>query len=100
MLVKVSLHGHALAESDKTIVIEGNHYFPPDSIHKSRFHESKTHTTCPWKGKASYYNAKVDGEEVSDIAWYYPSTITDEAKSIENYVAFYKNKVSIQEYRS
>ena len=78
-----------IAESDQTIVIENNHYFPADSIKKEYFKSSDTHTTCPWKGVASYYNIEVDGEINKDAAWYYPE-ISDLAKSIEGYVAFWK----------
>jgi uncharacterized protein (DUF427 family) len=78
-----------LAQSDKTIVIEGNHYFPPDSIDKQHFRESNTHTTCPWKGEASYYTVVVDGEENKDASWYYPEP-KDAAKQIKGYVAFWK----------
>jgi uncharacterized protein (DUF427 family) len=78
-----------IAESDKTIVIERNHYFPPDSVNKEFLTESDTHTTCPWKGLASYYNVKV-GEDVNeDAAWYYPEP-KEAAKQIANYVAFWR----------
>ncbi|KAJ3504640.1 hypothetical protein NLJ89_g7833 [Agrocybe chaxingu] len=94
-MVQVTLDGNVLAESNDTIVIEGNHYFPPGSVKTSLLGKSDTSTVCPWKGTASYYDAVVDGKTVKDIAWYYPSTITDKAKPIEGYVAFYKNKVTI-----
>ncbi|KAJ3574476.1 hypothetical protein NP233_g1746 [Leucocoprinus birnbaumii] len=100
MTVKVTLKEEVLAESDKTIVVEGNHYFPPDSVKTELFTDSSTHTTCPWKGEASYYNTSVGGKEVKDVAWYYPTTITEKAKPIEGYIAFYKrakNKVDIQQ---
>ncbi|RTE52899.1 DUF427 domain-containing protein [Arenibacter aquaticus] len=61
-----------LAESDETTVVENNHYFPAESIKKKYFTHSNTHTRCPWKGRASYYNIKVAGEENKDAAWYYP----------------------------
>ncbi|EJD40917.1 DUF427-domain-containing protein [Auricularia subglabra TFB-10046 SS5] len=93
-MVKVTLDGTLIAESDATVVVEGNHYFPPSSIKKEYFSDSNTHTTCPWKGQASYYNAQVDGKNVNDVAWYYP-TPKDAANNIKGYVAFYKNKVSI-----
>lgn len=79
-----------LAESNDTIVVEGNHYFPPDSIKKEYFHDSSTHTTCPWKGNASYYNIEVNGEMNKDAAWYY-SEPNEAAKNIKNYVAFWKD---------
>ena len=78
-----------MAQSDNTIVVEGNHYFPPDSINREHFKESTTHTTCPWKGVASYYEVMVDGEVNKDAAWYYPEP-TQAAKQIKNYVAFWK----------
>ena len=78
-----------LAESDKTIVIEGNHYFPPDSINREFFRESNTHTNCPWKGEASYYEVAVAGEVNKDAAWYYPEP-KEAAGQIKNYVAFWK----------
>ncbi|MEM9650421.1 MAG: DUF427 domain-containing protein [Bacteroidota bacterium] len=78
-----------LAESDKTIIVENNHYFPVDSINKEFFKESDFHTTCPWKGEASYYTIEVDGETNQDAAWYYPETKAL-AKHIEGYVAFWR----------
>ncbi len=78
-----------LAESDKTIVIEGNHYFPPESIKTQYFQPSETHTTCPWKGEASYYNLFVAGETNKDAAWYYPEP-KSAAAEIKNYVAFWR----------
>ncbi|KAJ7729653.1 hypothetical protein DFH07DRAFT_849629 [Mycena maculata] len=67
--MKVTLNGTMLADSDETIVVENNHYFPPASVKTEFFSESNTSTTCPWKGLASYYNATVDGNNVKDIAW-------------------------------
>jgi uncharacterized protein (DUF427 family) len=78
-----------LAESDKTIVIEGNHYFPLESIKTQYFRPSETHTTCPWKGEASYYNLFVAGETNKDAAWYYPEP-KSAAAEIKNYVAFWR----------
>lgn len=78
-----------LAESDATVVVEGNHYFPEDSINKEYFAPSATHTICPWKGTASYYDVVVEGETNRDAAWFYPEA-KDAAKEIENYVAFWK----------
>ncbi|PPR05913.1 hypothetical protein CVT26_008807 [Gymnopilus dilepis] len=94
-MVRVTLDGQVIAESNDTIVIEGNHYFPPSSVQKSVLSSSDTSTVCPWKGTASYYDATVNGKHIKDVAWYYPHTISDRAKPIENYVAFYKNKVEI-----
>lgn len=86
---KAIWNGTVIAESDRTEVIEGNHYFPPEAIDKQYFKESSTHTTCPWKGVASYYNVEVDGQVNKDAAWYYP-TAKDKAKNIEGYVAFWR----------
>ncbi len=78
-----------IAESNDTKVIEGNHYFPPQSIKSEYFKESTTHSTCPWKGQANYYTLEIKGETNTDAAWYYPST-KDMAKPIEGYIAFWK----------
>ncbi|HEY9805830.1 MAG TPA: DUF427 domain-containing protein, partial [Candidatus Obscuribacterales bacterium] len=82
-------NGTVLAQSDRTEVVERNHYFPPETINKEYFKDSSTHTTCPWKGVASYYTIVVDGQENKDAAWYYPQT-KDGAKNIEGYIAFWK----------
>lgn len=78
-----------IADSDSTIVIEGNHYFPGDSIKKEYFRPSDTHTTFPWKGTASYYDIEVDGTTIKDAVWFYPAP-KDAARQIEGYVAFWK----------
>ena len=78
-----------IAESDDTIVVENNHYFPPESIKKEYFKTSTTHSTCPWKGVASYYTLNVNGKENKDAAWYYPE-ISELAKQIKGFVAFWK----------
>ena len=87
--MKATWNGATLAESDETVVVEGNHYFPADSINKDLFEPSATHTVCGWKGTASYYDIKVDGKVNSDAAWFYPET-KDDAKNIEGYIAFWK----------
>ena len=84
-----------IAESNETIVIEGNHYFPPESIIKEHFLASDHHTTCPWKGVASYYDVKVNGDTNKEAAWFYPET-SELAKGITNYVAFW-NGVEVVE---
>ena len=89
MTKKAIWNGQVLAESDNTIVVENNHYFPPDSIKKEFFKESDTHTTCGWKGVASYYTIVVDGKENKDAAWYYPN-VKEAAGEIKGYVAFWK----------
>jgi uncharacterized protein (DUF427 family)/predicted amidophosphoribosyltransferase len=87
--MKAIWNGTVLAESDKTKVVEGNHYFPPDSIATAHFQPSDTHTVCPWKGTASYYSLDVDGKRNKDAAWYYP-TPKNAAAEIAGYVAFWK----------
>jgi len=86
---KAVWNGVVLAESDRTEVVEGNQYFPPDSVKMEYFKESDTHTTCGWKGVANYYSIEVDGQVNKDAAWYYP-TPKSAAKNIEGYVAFWK----------
>ena len=71
--MKAMWNGAVLAESDATIVVEGNHYFPPDADRSEYFQDSATHTTCAWKGVASYYDVVVDGQVNKDAAWYYPA---------------------------
>lgn len=87
--MKAIWNGKVVAESNETIVIEGNHYFSPNSINKDYFSESETHSVCPWKGTASYYSLNVDGEINKNAAWYYPE-ISPLARSIKGYVAFWK----------
>ncbi|MEM0938300.1 MAG: DUF427 domain-containing protein [Bacteroidota bacterium] len=84
-----------IAESDETIEVEGNHYFPPSSIKREYFQETDTRTRCPWKGLASYYTITVDNEENKDAAWYYPEA-SELAKNIKGYIAFW-NGVRIEE---
>ena len=78
-----------LADSDETVVVEGIHYFPPYSINRHYLKESDTHTTCPWKGQASYYHLEVDGEVNKDAAWTYPDP-KEKAQHIKDFVAFWK----------
>lgn len=87
--MKAIWKNQVLAESDQTIEIEGNHYFPPESVRKEFFRESQTQTFCSWKGLASYYDIVVDGEVNKDAAWYYPEP-KEPAKRIKNYVAFWR----------
>jgi len=87
--MKAIWNGTVLAESDETVVVEGNHYFPLESVASERLRPSATHTTCPWKGEASYYDVVV-GERVNrDAAWYYPEP-KEAARSIAGRVAFWK----------
>jgi uncharacterized protein (DUF427 family) len=78
-----------IAQSDDTIVVEGNHYFPPHAVNKKVLKESNTHTHCPWKGGASYYSIQAGGQENKDAAWYYPHP-KEAAKQIKDYIAFWK----------
>ena len=87
--MKAIWNNEIIAESDATVVVEGNHYFPHDSIRQEFFAPSATHTVCGWKGTASYYDVVVEGATNKDAAWFYPETKPD-AKEIENYVAFWK----------
>ena len=87
--MKAIWNNQVVAESDETLIVEGNHYFPEASLKKEFFKPSTTNTVCPWKGTASYYNISVEGAENSDAAWYYPET-KDAAKSIKGYIAFWR----------
>ena len=93
-MAKATWNGKVIAESDKTEVVEGNQYFPPDAIRKEFFQPSDKQTSCPWKGTASYYNVVVDGNVNEDAAWYYPEP-KDAAKRIKDYVAFW-NGVQVE----
>lgn len=86
--MKAVWHDVVLAESDKTINIEGNHYFPPESVDMKYFVSSEEHTVCPWKGIASYYDIKVGEHTNSAAAWYYPDP-KYLALAIKEYVAFW-----------
>ncbi|MBL1212620.1 MAG: DUF427 domain-containing protein [Ignavibacteriae bacterium] len=87
--MKAVWNNKVIAESDNTIVVEGNHYFPPADVNKEYFEESDTSSTCPWKGKASYYTINIDGKINEDAAWYYPQP-KEAAAEIKNHVAFWK----------
>lgn len=87
--MKASWKGEVIAESDDTVVVEGNHYFPAGSVKREHFRESETHTVCPWKGTASYYDVVVGGEVNKDAAWFYPEP-KDAAKEIKDRVAFWR----------
>ena len=82
-------NGAVLARSDRTEVVEGNHYFPPEAIDRRYFRPSGTHTECGWKGTASYYDIEVDGKVNKDAAWYYPAP-KPAAANIAGHVAFWK----------
>ncbi|AGF51419.1 ssl3291 [Synechocystis sp. PCC 6803] len=88
-MAKAIWNGVVLAESDQCEMVEGNYYFPPDSIHPQYFQPSNTHTVCGWKGTASYYTVVVDGQENPDAAWYYPDP-KPRAENIKGYIAFWR----------
>lgn len=90
--MKATWRGATLAESDDTVVVEGNHYFPIESIRREHLRESSTHTTCPWKGEAHYYDVVVEDEVNRDAAWYYPEPKAA-AQEIANRVAFWRGVV-------
>ncbi len=87
--MKAIWNDQVIAESDDTVVVEGNHYFPANSIREEFFKKSTLHTICPWKGQASYYDIVVGHEINKDAAWYYPDT-KYAAKEIEGRVAFWR----------
>ncbi len=93
-MTKAIWNGQVLAESDTTVEVEGNQYFPADALKQEFFRASDTTTVCPWKGTASYYTLEVDGETNGDAAWYYP-TPKPEAEMIRDHVAFW-NGVRIE----
>ena len=88
-MARATWNGTVLAESDRAVVVEGNHYFPPEDVKSEFLRPSQTHTRCPWKGIASYYDVVVDDEVNPDAAWYYPET-TDAAKHFEGHVSFWR----------
>ncbi|MCH7495250.1 MAG: DUF427 domain-containing protein [Candidatus Marinimicrobia bacterium] len=88
-MVKAIWNGKEIAASEECIVVEGNQYFPPESVKKEYFKDSSNSTICPWKGTASYYNLEVDGESNPDAAWYYPDP-SKAAMEIKDYVAFWR----------
>jgi uncharacterized protein (DUF427 family) len=89
MTVTATYLGREIAKSDRTVVVEGNHYFPLDDVRTGILQPSDTHTTCPWKGEASYYDVVLGQERNTDAAWYYPAPM-DAAKEIVDRVAFWK----------
>lgn len=88
-MVRATWNGQVIAESDDTVVVEGNHYFPRDAVRDDVLVDSDTTSVCPWKGTASYYSVVVDGQQNTDAAWYYP-TPKDAAAEITGRVAFWK----------
>jgi uncharacterized protein (DUF427 family) len=89
MTMRATWNGAVLAESDETVVVENNHYFPESSLHRDYFSGSATESVCPWKGTASYYSVTVDGQTNADAAWYYPHPKA-EAEMVTDRVAFWK----------
>lgn len=87
--MKAIWNGEIIARSNETIVVENNHYFPPDSINSAFLRPSQTHSVCPWKGEASYYDVIVKGKTNKDAAWYYPEPKAA-AENIKDYIAFWK----------
>lgn len=89
---KASWNGAVIAESNHCVVVDGNQYFPIDSVKREYLRDSSTHTVCSWKGTASYYDIVVDGKTNNDAAWYYPEP-KDAAAQIRNHVAFWRGVV-------
>ena len=90
-MARAFFKGTLIAESETFQEIEGNVYFPPESIERQFFHDSSLHTHCAWKGQASYYSLNVDGQAIDDVAWYYPNP-SPKAMQIKDHVAFYRSK--------
>jgi uncharacterized protein (DUF427 family) len=93
---KAIWNGAVLAASDQTIVVEGNHYFPPETLNRDYFNENERHTVCPWKGTASYFDVEVEGKVNRAAAWFYPDP-KPAARQIKNYVAFWGGVKVVQD---
>ncbi|HEX8094958.1 MAG TPA: DUF427 domain-containing protein [Jatrophihabitans sp.] len=89
MSMQAIWNGEVIAESDDTVVVENNHYFPLDSVRQEVLRPSEYHTVCPWKGTASYYSLEVDGKLNQDAVWYYPEP-KEAAAEIRDRVAFWR----------
>ena len=87
-MITAEFGGQVVAESDETVVVEGNHYFPPASVKWDLFSKTDQSTTCPWKGQATYYSIEVNGESEANVAWQYEEPLPD-AANIKDHVAFY-----------
>ena len=96
-MIRATWNGAVIAESDRTVVVEGNHYFPAEDVDAELLLDSEKHTLCLWKGTASYYSIAVDGQVNTDAAWTYPKTTT-EARPIEGRIAFWRG-VRVEEVR-
>lgn len=94
--MKATLDDIVLAESDDTVVVEGNHYFPPDALSDEHLEPSDHRTTCPWKGEAHYYDVVVGDTRKENAAWYYPEP-SDAAAEIQDHVAFYTSQIDVAE---
>lgn len=94
--MKAIWNDHVLAKSVDTVVVEGNQYFPPDSLNEECFEKSNHRTTCPWKGEAHYYDVVENGSREENAAWYYPDP-SHAASEIEDHVAFYTDRVEVAE---
>ena len=88
-MIRAQWQGKIIAQSEKTTIVEGNHYFPAEAVNKEFLEESTTHSVCPWKGTASYMNVVVEGKRLDDACWYYPDP-KPEAKAIRGHYAFWK----------
>ena len=88
-MVRARWNGKLIAESDRCIVVEGNQYFPPEAVKRELLRDSDTHSTCHWKGVASYHDVVVDGKVNKDAAWYYPEP-KQAANQIKGYIAFWR----------
>ena len=91
-MARATWNGNLLAEAGNTVIVEGNHYFPPSSVVEGVLQPSDEHTVCPWKGTASYYDVVVDGKVNEGAAWYYPEP-KEAAKEIADHVAFWRGVV-------
>ncbi len=87
--MKAVWNGTVLAESDDTVMVEGNHYFPLETVRRDVLRESSHHTSCPWKGRASYYSLDVDGRVNEDAAWFYPDPLAG-AEAVAGRIAFWR----------
>ena len=93
--MKAVWKGHVIAESDRTIVVENNHYFPPESVKMELLRESRRRSTCPWKGEAHYHDIVVAGDENKNAAWSYPAP-KEAAEQIKDHVAFWKGVAVVE----
>ncbi|KAA1252117.1 DUF427 domain-containing protein [Mycobacterium simiae] len=91
-MIRARWNGTVLAEVPQTVKVEGNDYFPPESVHREYLLDSPTTSICPWKGTAHYYTVVVDGQTNTDAAWYYPDP-SPRAQQIKNHVAFWKGVI-------